>query len=94
MNEQQIRSKEDETPIGKAVNMLFERRDGLLEDYQDKIIDLSQTYNLDKYQTLYSALQKINEDVSFVSHILALIRDQTRFNMGDVPTGENNEHND
>jgi hypothetical protein len=75
--------QEDKSPIGIAVDILIKKRDRLLDDYKSKIIDMSQTYNLDRDQTLYSDLRKISEDLQFVSHILALIRNQTRFAIDD-----------
>ncbi len=83
--------QEDKSPIGIAVDILFKKRDTLLDDYKGKIIDMSQTYNLHRDSTLYSDLRKINEDLQFVSHILALIRNQTRFAMGDVPMEKTND---
>lgn len=78
--------KEDKTPIGIAVDLLFKKRDNLLDDYQGEIIAMSQSYSVDKYNYYCSNLDRIHKEIKFVTRILSLSRDGTRFSLGDLPS--------
>lgn len=78
--------EEDKKPIGIAVDLLFQKRNKLLDKYNGEIIVMSQSFNIDNHNDYCKNLDQIHEQLKFIVRLLSLTRDQTRFAIEDIPT--------
>ncbi len=75
-----IANEEDKTPIGQAVDLLFKKRESLIDDYNGVLMVMSQSYSSDKYNIYCAELDSINKDLKFCVRILSLTRDKEEDN--------------
>jgi len=74
----------DKHPLEVAIDMLFERRKRLLDEYEGEIMSLSQSYNSDRHNIFAGPLFKLHNDIRFVAQIISLIRDHVPLSNGNA----------
>lgn len=67
--------EEDKTQIDQAVDLLFKKRESLINDYNGVLMVMSQSYSSDKYNVYCAELDLIHKELKFCIRILSLTRD-------------------